>query len=151
MKNILTCLALLLLCYSAPAQTLTMDRVPPGAAHAFRAKYQSAQQETWELAGPDIYQVGFFNAKKRQIARFDRSGKWLETETDITNGQIPRAVSAAIIKGFRGFDIQVISEIESPAGLVTYEAVLFKGRENYDIVFSAKGEVLKKEAGQPNE
>jgi hypothetical protein len=112
---------------------------------------QRTQQESWQLAGSNLFQVGFFSAKKALTARFDNTGKWLATETDVTNGQLPRPVSNAIPKNFPGFDIQIISQIESPDGTLTYEAVLFKGKENYDVIFSAKGEVLKKEAGQPNE
>ena len=151
MKNIFLTLSFALLCQLTHAQTLTMDRVPKDAAHAFRAKYPSAQQESWERAGENIFQVGFFNAKKAQTARFDNTGKWLRTETDITNGQIPRPVNQSIMKNFPGFDIQIISQVENPDGTLTYEAVLFKGRENYDVSFSAKGDVLKKEAGQANE
>jgi len=151
MKNIFLILSFILLCHLTPAQTLTMDKVPKDAQHAFRAKYPAAQQESWERVGESTYQVGFFNAKKAQTARFDYSGKWLQTETDITGGQIPRPVNQGIMKNFPGFDIQIISQIENPDGSLTYEAVLFKARENYDVTFSAKGDVLKKEAGQVNE
>ena len=151
MKHTLFIFSLLLICYAADAQTLTMNKVPPAAAHAFRAKYPAAQQESWELAGPGDYQVAFFNAKKRQIAHYDMTGTWLRTETDITAGPIPRPVSNAIPKNFPGFDIQIISQIEAPDGTLTYEVVIFKGRENYEVTFSARGDVLKKEAGQVNE
>jgi hypothetical protein len=151
MKNISLLSSLLLSCLLSPAQTLTMDKVPPAAAHTFHMKYPAAQQDSWELIGSNLFQVGFFNGKKAQTAHFDNTGKWLETETDITNAQIPRPVSNAIAREFPGFSIQVISLIESPDGMLTYEAVVFKLRENYDVTFSAKGEVLKKEAGQVNE
>ncbi len=150
-KTILGLSLILLSIFTLDAQTLTMNKVPPAVSHAFRAKYAAAQQESWELVASNTYQVGFFNAKKRQTARFDNTGKWLETETDVTNGQIPRPVSNAIPKNFPGFDIQIMSQIEAADGTITYEVVLFKGRENYDVVFSVKGEILKKEAGQPNE
>ena len=151
MKRTIIVFAILIACITAHAQTLRVDQIPPAAAHAFRAKYPAAQQESWERIGDSLYQVGFFNVKKAQTARYDRSGRWIETETDITGGSVPRPVSISIPKNFPGFDIQIISQIESPDGTLTYEAVLFKGRENYDVIFSAKGEVLKKEAGQPNE
>lgn len=150
MKNFLLSLSILI-CISAGAQTLTMDRVPKDVQHAFHAKYPGAQQESWQLAGSNLFQVGFFSAKKALTARFDNTGKWLATETDVTNGQLPRQVSNAIPKNFPGFDIQTILQIESPDGTLTYEAVVFKGKENYDVIFSDKGEILKKEAGQPNE
>lgn len=151
MKNTLTLLLLFTVCRQLDAQTLTMDRVPKQVAHALHAKYASAQQESWEMAGKGIYQVAFFYAKKGLTARFDSTGKWLATETDITGGQIPRPINQVINKEFGGYNIQIISQVESSDGSLTYEAVLFKGRENWDVIFSAKGEVLKKEAGQPNE
>ena len=151
MKRTIIALAFLFACIAADAQTLRMDQVPKAAAHTFRAKYTAAQQESWERISDSLYQVSFFNGKKSQIARYDVTGRWIETETDITGGSVPAAVSRAIPKNFPGFDIQIISQIESPEGTLTYEAVLFKGRENYDVIFSAKGEILKKELGQPNE
>lgn len=139
-------------CLTAQAQTLRMDQVPKVAQHNFRTKYPSAQQESWEQVAKDTYQVGFFNGKKRQTARFDGTGKWLETETDVQFSQVPGAVSRAVSKEFPGFDVQIISQIESPDQTeMTYEVVLFKGKENYDVTFSAKGAILKKEAGSPNE
>jgi hypothetical protein len=134
-------------CIMSQAQTLRMDQVPKVVSQAFHAKYATAIQESWEQAGRDMYQVGYFYNKKRQTARFDATGKWLETETEINFNQVPRAVSNAVSKQFDGYDIQIVSLIDSPSGEQTYEIVLFKGKENYDVTFSAKGEVLKKEAG----
>jgi hypothetical protein len=146
-KNILSIIAIICISLSAQAQTLRMDQVPKVVSQAFHAKYATAIQESWEQAGKDIYQVGYFYNKKRQTARFDATGKWLETETEINFNQVPRAVSNAVSKQFNGYDIQIVSLIDSPSGEQMYEIVLFRGKENYDVTFSAKGEVLKKEAG----
>ena len=151
MKNILLCLTLVLSAITVDAQTLTMDRVPKAVQAAFHSKYVGAQQESWELVASNTYQVAFFSAKKRLTARFDNMGKWLETEMDVTNGGIPRAVSNAIPKNFQGYDVQMMTQIEAPDGTLTYEVVVFRGRDNYDVIFSAKGEILKKETGAPNE
>ena len=153
MKNAILLFALILSgIISSQAQTLRMDQVPKVAQHNFRTKYPSAQQESWEQVAKDTYQVGFFNGKKRQTAQFDGAGKWLETQTDVQFSQVPGAVSRAVSKEFPGFDVQIISQIESPDQTeMTYEVVLFKGKENYDVTFSAKGAILKKEAGSPNE
>jgi hypothetical protein len=67
MKNTFLILSFILMYHLTDAQTLTMDRVPKDAAHAFRTKYPAAQQETWQRTGENIFQVGFFNAKKAQI------------------------------------------------------------------------------------
>lgn len=146
-KNILSIIAIICISLTAQAQTLRMDQVPKGVLQAFHAKYASAIQESWEQAGKDIYQVGYFYNKKSQTTRYDASGKWLETETEINFNQVPRAVSNAVSKQFDGYEIQMVSLIDGPSGDQTYEIILFKGKENYDVTFSAKGEVLKKEAG----
>jgi hypothetical protein len=149
MKSTLYILSFLFLCtLSIHAQTLRLDQVPPAVTNAFRARYPQAQQPSWELNGSDTYQVGFFSAKKMQTAVFDNMGKWVRTETDITIGPVPRAVSNAISKNFPGYNVQIITELENADATITYEVVVFKGRENYDVIFSAKGIILKKEAGR---
>ena len=151
MKRTIIAFAILFACITAHAQTLRVDQIPKAAAHAFRAKYPAAQQESWERISDSIYEVGFFNGKKAQTAQYDMTGRWISTETDITGGSLPRPVSNAIPKNFPGFDIQIIYQVDNADGSITYEAVIFKGRENYHVTFSPKGEVLKKEAGQSGE
>jgi hypothetical protein len=99
----------------------------------------------------NVYQAAFFNGKKRQTAQFDNTGKWLETETEINYSELPKAVDRAFAKQFDGFKVQVINQVETPDKGTLYELEVFKGRENYDVLFSAKGELIKKEAGAQSE
>lgn len=148
MKRTIISFIFLIACIAAHAQTLRVDQIPKAAAQAFHTKYPAATQESWRRITDSLYLVGFFNAKKSQIARYDATGRWISTETDITSGSLPRPVSNAIPENFPGYDIKIVSEIESPDGPLTYEVVLFKGKRNFDITFSSKGEVLRTVEGQ---
>ena len=90
------------------------------------------------------------HAQSTNNALFDTTGKWLETETEINYGAVPAKVQRAFEKEFEGYQIQEVFEVEAPEG-ITYEIIAFKGRTNYEAVFSAKGELLKKEEGSSNE
>jgi hypothetical protein len=133
------------------AQRLTMDKVPPAAAQAFKMKFPNGSQPGWAKADTNAYEVQFFNGKKRQSALFDASGKWLQTQSEINYGQVPAKVQNAFGKEFEDFQVQEVYETELADKTFTYEISAFKGRENYLAVFSAKGELLKKEVGEGNE
>lgn len=134
------------LCVAAYSQTLTMSQVPPAAANGFKQKFPNGSQPGWAKAG-EYYQVGFFNGKKRQTAMFDESGKWLKAETEINYGAVPGKVQRAFEKEFEGYQIQEVFEVETPDDAVQYEFIAFSARDNYAALFSAKGELIKKEKG----
>ncbi len=127
-------------------QKLTMDKVPSACANAFKQKFPNGSQPGWSKEDKD-FEVEFFNGKKRQSALFDATGKWLETETEINYNAVPGKVQAAFQKEFEGYQVQEVYEVETPDKGLNYEITTFKGAKNYEVVFSAKGEMLKKEVG----
>ncbi len=129
------------------AQKLTMDKVPAAAANAFKLKFPNGSQPGWSKEEKD-FEVEFFNGKKRQSALFDNSGKWLETETEIKYNTVPMKVQNAFQKEFEGYQLQEVFEVEKPENIINYELIAFKGTKNYELVYSTKGELLKKEEGQ---
>ena len=129
------------------AQTLRMDQVPSAAANAFKIKFPNGAQPSWSKENAQAYEVGFINGKKHQTALFDTTGKWIETETEINYGAVPAKVQHAFEKEFEGYQIQEVFEVENTNKGFTYEIIAFKGSKNFESVFSAKGELLKKEEG----
>ncbi len=129
------------------AQKLTMDKVPGVAANAFKQKFPNGSQPGWSKED-NAFEVEFFNGKKRQSALFDATGKWLETETEINYNAVPMKVQNAFQKEFEGYQVQEVYEVETPDKGTNYEITTFKGAKNYEAVFSAKGEMLKKEVGE---
>jgi Putative beta-lactamase-inhibitor-like, PepSY-like len=129
--------------FQAGAQHITPNRVPAQVGKAFRDKFPMAQQDSWSMEDGHTYEVDFFNGKKKQSATFDESGKWLETETEIGINQAPVAVAKTYMKLFSGYNIQDAYQQEKPDS-TSYEITAVKGHDSYDLLFSAKGDLLKK-------
>ena len=149
MKRIMTLLLLVAVFY-APlvAQKITTDKVPVLIYRSFKSRFPASNQEIWDKVSNAVYEVAFFNEKKRQTASFDTTGAWRETETDINFNQLPRAVSAAFNKQFEGFNIQETTEVEMADRGTLYSLIVNKGSQGYEVQFSAKGELLKKDAAK---
>ncbi len=149
MKRIVMMLLLAGVVYSSSvAQKITTDKVPALVTRAFRSTFPQSSQQSWSMEGKTIYEVVFFNGNKKQSATFDADGTWRETETEIKFNELPHAVSAAFNKRFGGFNIQETTMVETPDKGTLYELVVNKGKEGYEIQFSAKGELVKKEAAK---
>ena len=95
--------------------------------------------------------MGFFKGKKKQTALFDNTGKWLETETEINYNAVPMNVQNTFQKEFESYQVQEVFEVEKSDKVITYKLIAFKGAKNFEAIFSAKGELLKKEQGEGNE
>ena len=132
----------------ASSQKITTDKVPALVYRSFKSRFPASNQESWERDGAAVYEVVFFNERKRQTASFDTSGAWRETETEINFNQLPRVVNAAFNKQFGGFTIQETTEVETADKGTLYEMIINKGKEGYEVQFSAKGELLKKDAAK---
>ena len=149
-------IVMILLCgtmfYSASfAQRITMDKVPVLVSRAFNSKFPAATQQSWERETLAVYEVNFYNGGKKQSASYDTSGTWRETETAIKFDQLPHPVNAAFNKQFAGFRIQETLQVETADKGTLYELTINKGKEGYEVLFSAKGEIVKKEAAGEDE
>jgi hypothetical protein len=130
------------------AQKITSDKVPVLVSRAFISKFPASNQQSWSMAGKTTYEVVFFNGNKKQSATYKEDGTWLETETEIKFSQLPHAVSAVFNKQFGGFTIQETTEVETAGNGTLYELTINKGSEGYEVQFSAKGGLVKKEAAK---
>ena len=74
-------------------------------------------------------------------------GKWLQTQNEANYGAVPGKVQRAFETEFEGYQVQEVYETETPDKGLTYEITAFKGAKNFMAVYSAKGELLKKEEG----
>lgn len=134
--------------FCATAQHITPSQVPAVVGKAFRIKFPQGSQDSWSKLSEHNYEVVFFNGNKKQAADFDDTGKWLQTETEMRTNNIPSQVMKSFVKQFNGFDIQEADELEKP-DTTTYEITAVKGTESYDLLFSAKGALLKKTEIKP--
>jgi hypothetical protein len=78
-------------------------------------------------------------------ASFDKTGKWLETETEVSSKELPAAVTASLKNEFPGYKTGEMSLVENPV-LKGYEVSLKKEGSSLEVIFDINGAVLKKTA-----
>jgi len=117
--------------------------VPQPVNTAFSQKYPAAAAVKWASEEANEWEAEFKLNGKEMSASFDNSGKWLESETEITVKELPAAISGSLAKEFEGFKADEISILESPK-LKGFEVGLKKGETVLEVVFDNAGKVLKK-------
>lgn len=142
-KTIIFLMTYLLISLSGFSQSIPAEKVPANIKQAFAKKFPAATDVKYELETKE-YEVSFKDKDVKMSASFDPSGNWLETETEIKPGELPKEVAASVAKNFPGFKISAASKTETSAGGLFYETDLKKDKEKYEVQFSPKGEILKK-------
>jgi hypothetical protein len=144
MKNIIVLLsACLLVSLMGFTQKITPDKVPAPVKQAFAKKFPAATDVKYEMEKKD-YEINFKDKGVEMSANFDATGKWLETETEIKQSDLPKEVSASVTKNFAGFKISEVAKVEKGDSGLIYEMDLKSDKEGYEVQFSPKGDILKK-------
>ncbi|MEI7831340.1 MAG: PepSY-like domain-containing protein [Prolixibacteraceae bacterium] len=143
MKNLLTVLVCMIFVVGTYAQKPKED-APAAAKSAFAAKYPAAQKVKWSVEKPGEFEVDFILNKVESSALFDASGKFLESETEVSNADLPAAVKAILAKDFAGYKLDEITKATDTKGVVTYEMQAAKGKDKLSLDFDATGKLLSK-------
>jgi hypothetical protein len=109
----------------------------------FSKKYATAQSVKWDTEGKNEWEAEFTMDGKKMSASFDESGKWLESETTITDKDLPSSVISVLNKDFPGYKKSPIEIFESPA-MKGFEIGLKKGVTSLEVVFDINGKIIKK-------
>ena len=80
---------------------------------------------------------------KKMSASFDNSGKWIESESAITEKDLPASVVASLNKDYPGFKKGEIVIFESTE-IKGFELGLKKGETSIEVIFDNTGKLLKK-------
>ncbi len=144
MKKLMTLMVCVAFTISISAQKPKED-APAAAKSAFAAKYPTAQKVKWSVEKPGEFEVDFTLNKVESSALFDTSGKFLESESEVTNADLPAAVKAILAKDFAGFKLDEITKATDAKGVVTYEMQAAKGKDKLALDFDATGKLLSKE------
>ena len=145
MKNIMLFSVACLIAGFAEGQKLKDSDVPEAVKATFAKNFPKAKEVKWSKEGTSEFEAEFEIAEVEQSANFDKTGKWLETETEIKKSELPQAVQATIAKEFAGFTVDETEKVESPGKALLYEIELKKDKVRYEVQFSADGKVVKKE------
>jgi hypothetical protein len=144
MKKLLTLLVCMIFVVCTNAQKTKVE-TPAAAKSAFAAKFPGAQKVKWSAEKPGEFEVEFTLNKAESSALFDAAGKFLESETEIKQSELPQAVQATIAKDFAGYKLDEIEKATDTNGVVTYEMEAAKGKEKFELSFDANGKLLSRE------
>jgi hypothetical protein len=109
----------------------------------FSNKYATAKSLKWGNEEKNEWEAEFTIDGKKMSASFDNSGKWIESETAITEKELPISVAATLNKDFSGYRKTLIEIYESPE-IKGFELGLKKGKTSIEVIFDIDGKILKK-------
>lgn len=140
MKKLLLPLALLLLAGGAQAQKLAASQVYTAAKTAFKAKFPSVTNPTWEKEDK-AYEASFKLNGKSMSALITPAGELLETETELSPAELPAAVRATLARDYKDYKVREAATIVKANGKTVYEAEVAKGGKKQDVLFTADGKI----------
>ena len=142
MKNFIILIAVFaLISFSACSQKNPPDNVKK----EFIQKFAAARSVKWDSENSNEWEAEFKLNGKEMSASFDNTGKWLETEAEVSAKELPAAVANTIKNEFAGFKTDEMSTIENPE-MKGYEVALKNKKAELTVIISADGTVLKKES-----
>ena len=95
------------------SQQVMTYQVPEEVLTAFREKFPDASSVKWSKEINLNYEAQFTLATNGERAEFDKNGKWVETENSIKTSDLPKTVSAAVLKKNPSCKIADAEEIQS--------------------------------------
>ncbi len=145
MKQIILFCAVSLVAGLTHAQKLKDSEVPAAVKSAFTKLFPAAKEVKWSKESTNEFEAEFKMNKTEKSSNFDQTGKWLGSETEIKQTELPKAVQEAIAKEFAGYKIEETEKAETPDQGTFYEMELEKGKSTIEVQIAADGKVLKKE------
>ena len=140
MKTLFTIVSLGLGLSLANAQTVKEADVPTPVKDALKKQYPAAKVEKWEKEDTN-YEAEFHINKIETCAVYDSNGKFIESEIEIKESELPKGVADYIAKNLAGQKVKESAKITDASGKVSYEAEI----DNIDYIFDSNGSLIKKE------
>ncbi len=140
MKNIIILVAALTFISSS---AFSQKNPPEIVKKEFTKKYATAQSVKWENEEQNEWEAEFTMNSKKMSASFDNSGKWMESETTITEKDLPAEVANTLDKDYQGFkksDISIFEDSKNKG----FELTLKKAESSIEILIDNAGKIIKK-------
>ncbi len=125
------------------AQSTQPSEVPSVVLTAFQEKFPQASDIAWDKESDTEWEAEFKMDNKEMSANFSPEGKWLQTETDIKEKELPEAVKNTIKSQFIGYEIEESAQVAMPEQNEAYEVELEKGKATLEVVIDSSGKVLR--------
>jgi Putative beta-lactamase-inhibitor-like, PepSY-like len=136
----------LLLLYPCMAMAAYAQKVnvPADVTKAFNAKFPGAIDIKWGKENAKEYEAEFKLNGTTVSANFGVDGKWTETESTITAGELPAAVSNSINTKYPGAVIYLAEKIEKPEGTLLYEVHINVRGKKKELELNPDGSFVKR-------
>ena len=132
---------ILILSFLAMGMFACAQTPPESVINAFQAKFTQAKKVNWDQEEAKEWEAEFHMNGKEMSASFDPSGKWLETETDISKSDLPEGLKSTLDKQYADCKIKETVIVESP-DFSGYEIEMEKGEANIEVQMNGNGKVV---------
>lgn len=147
MRTLIICMSLLIaLSFGACEQ----EQAPKKVNAAFNQKFPNAEEVDWDMEENNEWEAEFEVDEKEMSATFGQNGKWLETETEIEESQLPEAVTLSLKNNFKGYETEEAEYLESPE-YKGYELELEGKDGDITVLIGMDGKILKQASEEENE
>ncbi len=127
-----------------------LQDVPETVKKVFSDKFPTASSVSWERESKTEWEAGFKLKGVKYSAVFLEEGTWVETEYEIAEKDIPKAVLGSLAREFPGYTVDEAEKLETKDG-IAYELEIEKGREELEIIIDTNGKILKQWADDEDE
>ena len=124
--------------------------VPENVKESFKQKFPSIKKTKWDKENESEWEAEFNMNGKKYSANFSTNGEWLETEYEIRKSDIPEKVRIIMAHNFSKYKIEEAEIAETPSGKF-YEFEIKQGKEEFEIVFDAQGNITSKKKIEEDE
>jgi len=146
-RAVLTVLLIMVLSAAVFGQAVTGSQVPAAVKNGLREKFQTVKKVEWKIKADRNYEAEFTLKKTDTAAKFDSTGKWLETESAAPRSAVPSAVRDSIAKQFKRYKIIEIQTVQRwNEQRVIWEIHLEGANEIVKAQFDASGAILSRSA-----
>lgn len=124
------------------AQDIPESQVPSVIVNSFKSEFPKAKDIEWELKG-DLYNVEFeIGWSVDYEAWFNASGKLIKYTMEVSKKDIPKAITDAIKKQYKGYRLDDAKKIIEN-GVETYKIEIENGNIELKLIYSKEGKLIK--------
>jgi predicted DNA repair protein MutK len=129
------------------AQVVPAAKIPAPVIQALQSRFPGVKRVEWKVAKDKNLEAEFTLKSIAITVKFDPAGKWLETETQISSAQVPKAVVDALTKRFEGYKIVETQSLQLyNEAHMTYEIHLDNNKEILKVLLAADGTIQSQSA-----
>jgi hypothetical protein len=116
---------------------------PEKIVTVFNQKFPGATQVEWGSESANEWEAEFSMDGKKMSACFDSLAVWIDTETQITEKELPAAVLNTLNAKYAGYKKGLIEIYESPE-IKGFELSLTNGEKSIEVILDNSGRVIQK-------